>query len=132
MAWVALVAWIVTAAGGALLGASWLRHGGPEQESGISTARLASHVVPAVAGLGLWIAFVTTDSEGLAWTAVLLLVVVVAIGVSMLVLWLHGRSGTDHTELPAESSFPLPVIVAHGLLGATTLLTSVLAAAGVG
>lgn len=132
MAWIALIAWIVTAGGGAILGATWLRHGGPQQDSGISSGRLASHVAAAVGGLALWIAFVATGSEALAWIAVALLLGVVAIGISMLLIWLHGRSGVDQMELSAESSFPLPVIAAHGLLGATTLLTSALAAAGIG
>jgi hypothetical protein len=132
MAWIALIAWVVTAAGGTILGRAWLRHGGPQQKSGIRTARLASHVGPAVVGLVLWIGFLATDSDALAWIAVAILVAVVAVGFSMLFLWLRGRSGVEQTELPAESSFPLPVIAVHGLLGATTLLTSVLAAAGVG
>jgi hypothetical protein len=132
MTWIALIAWIATAAGGSVLGASWVRHGGLRQRSGIRTARLASHVLLAVGGLALWVAFLVTDAEALAWTAVALLVVVVGVGISMLILWLRGHSATGHTELPAETSFPLPVILAHGLLGATTLLTSALAAAGMG
>jgi hypothetical protein len=88
--------------------------------------------VLAVGGLALWIAFLATDNDALAWMAVVAFLVVVAIGLSMLLLWLRGRSSTDHTELPAESAFPLPLIVVHGLLGATTLLMSSLAAAGIG
>jgi hypothetical protein len=121
MAWVALVAWIATAAGGLLLGGQWLRHGGLRQSAGIRTARLATHMALAVAGLVLWVVFLVTDDSLWAWWALFLLAGVVAVGVSMVVIWWRGSSGRDATELPAESAFPLPVVLLHGALGLTTL-----------
>jgi hypothetical protein len=133
VAWAALVAWVATALGGGVLGRQWASHGGPRQASGIRTPRLALHAGLAFAGLVVWIVFLITDDESAAWLAVALLVAVVLVGLTMLALWLRGRSSPEHpTELPAESAFPLPVVMLHGLLGATTLLLSVLAAIGVG
>jgi hypothetical protein len=128
MRWVALALWLITAGGGMLLGTQWLRHGGTTQETGIRLGRLASHAGAAVLGLVAWIGFLATDSTGLAWTAVGLLAVVAALGIGMLVIWLRGRSGTSHTSLPAEASFPVPVVLGHGVLAVATVAASVIAA----
>jgi hypothetical protein len=132
MAWAALVAWIATALGGAVLGRQWLRRGGARQRDGIRTLRLGAHVTLAVAGLALWAGYVASGSNALAWLAVALLIGVILIGLTMLAIWLAGHSPREPTNLPAEASFPLPVIVAHGALGLTTLTLSILAAAGFG
>jgi hypothetical protein len=109
-----------------------LLHAGDEEVTRWVDAQTVPIEVPDAPPLAPWIAFLDTDSEALAWMAVVAIVVVVAIGLSMLLLWVRGRSSADHTELPAESAFPLPVIVVLGLLGATTLLISSLAADGIG
>ncbi|MBA2294711.1 MAG: hypothetical protein H0W16_06225 [Actinobacteria bacterium] len=132
MSWAALGAWLATTIGGATLAVQWIRHGGPGQDGGIRSTRLLGHASLAVLGLALWIAYLASDRELLAWIAVVLLAVVAAIGFSMLAMWLRGRSGSDHTRLPAEASFPLPLVLGHGALGVTTLLLSTLAASGVG
>jgi hypothetical protein len=131
--WAALVAWVLTALGGAGLGSLWARGGGPKQAGGIQPWRLLLHAGLAVGGLAIWIVFVVQEGSAFAWIAVALLVAVAVIGVTMAVIWLRGKATpTAPTELPAEASFPLPVVIAHGALGASTLLLSVLAALGVG
>ena len=127
MAWVGLVAWAFTAGGGAVLGVLWLRHGGAHQRSGIRSPRLLTHIALAVSGLTLWFLFALTERAVWGWLALGLLAVVVAVGVSMLLLWLRGRSEHEATELPAETAFPLPVVLGHGVLGATTLVLCVVA-----
>jgi len=132
MQWAALVVWVLTAGGGLVLATQWVRRDGPQQEVGIRTARLASHVVLAVTGLALWIAYVVTDNDVLGWIAVAILVAVAAIGFSMLAIWLRGHSSRgEPTEMPAETAFPLPLVLGHGALGVTTLTLSLLAALGV-
>ena len=132
MQWAALVVWILTAGGGLVLATQWLRRGGLRQEVGIRAARLGAHVVLAVTGLGLWIAFVVSEENPLAWIAVALLVAVAAIGFSMFATWLRGHSSRgEPTEMPAETAFPLPLVLGHGALGVTTLALSLLAALGV-
>jgi hypothetical protein len=133
MQWAALVAWIVTALGGAGLGYLWVRGGGTTQAGGIRTPRLVAHAGTAVVGLAIWVVYVVDASAVFAWLGVALLVTVALIGASMAVSWLRGRAApTTPTELPAEASFPLPVVLVHGALGGTTLLLSLLAALGVG
>jgi len=133
MEWAALVAWVLTALGGGGLAYLWAHGSGAAQAGGIRLPRLLLHAGLAVGGLAIWIVFLVDGSSVLAWTAVVLLVAVALIGLSMAVIWLRGEAAaTAPTELPAEASFPLPVVLAHGALGATTLLLSLLAALGIG
>src|SRR3954464_12199992 len=96
MKWVALVTWVLTAGGGFAMLGIWLRNGGPRQsdEPGdrIRSARILSHFGLAATGLVLWIVYVASDSEGLAWVAFGLLAVVALLGFSMLAIWLRQRS----------------------------------------
>jgi manganese efflux pump family protein len=126
--WAALVAWITTAAGGLALAAQWVRHGGLRQGTGIRPARLVLHVLLAVAGLGLWVVFVVTGEPAWGWFGLALLAGVIGVGLSMLVIWLRGRSGKEATELPAESAFPVPLVLLHGALGLTTFVLALVAA----
>jgi hypothetical protein len=132
MQWAALGAWILTALGGSVLFLAWRRGGGLRQHEGIRTRRLLSHMSLAVAGLIVWAAYLATDEHALAWVAVAVLIAVALLGFSMVLIWVRGRTTTIRTETPAEGSFPLPVVALHGILGATTLILSTLAAAGIG
>ena len=143
MEWVALATWVLTAGGGFVLLGLWLRHGGMEQSEGpaarIRSARILGHFALAATGLVLWIIYVATDSEALAWVAFVLLLAVAAIGFSMLAIWLGQRrrepaaaaAGTNGTQ-PAEQNFPVPIVALHGVLAAVTLVLVLLTAAGVG
>jgi hypothetical protein len=137
MDWAALIAWIVTAAGGFMLLAVWLRGGGMQQQGGgrIRPPLILSHFALAAAGLVLWIVFVANGNETLAWIAFVLLLVVALLGFGMLAVWLGQRRGgaaADAASDAAERHFPVPVVALHGILGATTLVLVLLAAAGVG
>lgn len=132
MQWAALVVWIVTAGGGLVLAIQWMRHGGPRQRVGIRTPRLLAHVALAVTGLALWVAYLVSGESTFAWIAVGLLFAVAIVGFSMLAIWLGGHSSrTTPTEMPAETAFPLPLVLLHGALGVATLTLSLLAALGV-
>src|SRR3954452_17338976 len=141
MEWVALTTWVLTAGGGFVMLALWLKHGGMRQSEGsggdrIRSARILSHFALAATGLVIWIIYVASDSEGLAWVAFVLLAVVALLGFSMLAIWLRQRSqqpasGPADTDA-AERSFPVPIVAMHGLLAATTLVLVLLVAAGVG
>ena len=105
---------------------------GFRQPEGVRAGRLVPHLSLAVAGLLVWVSYLAFGGSWLAWTAMAILVAVAAIGVSMFARSWHGRTVEEHTAVVAEASFPMPIVVAHGLLGATTLVLAVLAAAGVG
>ena len=137
MEWAALIAWLITAGGGFVLLAMWLSRGGMRQarESGarIRPPLILGHFLLAATGLVLWIIYVANDSDTLAWIAFVLLLVVAALGFTMLAIWLQQRKGqTDTASRPPEQNFPVPIVGLHGLLAATTLVLVFLTAVGVG
>jgi hypothetical protein len=145
MKWAALITWVLTAGGGLVMLGIWLKHGGMQQaeEAGdrIRPARILSHFGLAAAGLVLWIVYVASDTDALAWIAFVLLAIVALLGFSMLAIWLRQRSRApaaatpapaDTGNAPAERRFPVPIVAGHGVLAATTLVLVLLVALGVG
>ena len=127
----ALITWLVTAAGGFELVAIWVNRGGHRAGSSNGT-RLApglvfGHLLLAVIGLVLWIAYLVAGDEPLAWVAFVVLLPVALLGFTMFARWLPARR-----TAVAESRFPVPLVLGHGLLGAATLVLVLLTAAGVG
>ncbi|MFF4500587.1 hypothetical protein [Streptomyces sp. NPDC001401] len=134
----ALVAWIVTALGGSVLLARWISGGGLRQEQ-TGTTRFPApvvfgHFLLAAVGLVVWIVYLAADKDALAWTAFGVLVAVALLGFTLLARWIpvYRTAPAGPEATPAERHLPVPVVAAHGLLGATTLVLVLLAAAGVG
>jgi len=142
MEWAALITWVITAGGGFVLLSIWLSRGGMRQgaEGGsrIRPPLILSHFLLAATGLVLWIIYLVSDSEALAWIAFAILLVVALLGFTMFGIWLRqrqGRAGAVETAVvdrPAEQHFPVAVVALHGILAATTLVLVLLAAADVG
>jgi hypothetical protein len=148
MKWAALIAWVLTASGGFVMLGLWLKHGGrqqpPASEGRIRPPLIFGHFALAAIGLVIWIVYVASDQDTLAWVAVALLVVAALGGFTMLAIWLQQRrqpaaqagpaTGTPAATAaePAEQRFPVPIVVLHGVLAVTTLVLVVLTAAGVG
>jgi hypothetical protein len=150
MEWAALITWVLTAGGGFILLATWLKNGGMTQKEGgrIRPPLILSHFLLAATGLVLWIVYVATDSDTLAWIAFVLLAIVAAIGWTMFALWLRQRragataGGTAATRPvattagaegePAEQRFPVAIVGLHGVLAVTTVVLVLLTALGVG
>jgi hypothetical protein len=151
MKWAALITWVVTAGGGFVLLGLWLQSGGMRQagQSGalIRPPLILSHFALAAGGLVLWIIYIASDTDALAWIAFGMLAVVALLGFTMLAIWLQQRRGAvapatasgapapgtaAALAAPAERRFPIPVVVGHGVLAATTLVLVLLTAAGVG
>jgi hypothetical protein len=141
MEWVALVTWVLTAGGGFVMLGLWLRHGGMQQSETpgdrIRPPRILTHFALAATGLVVWIIYVATDSDVLAWIAFALLLVVALLGFSMLAIWIRQRGrepavATGPDAGPAEQRFPTAIVGLHGVLAATTLVLVLLVAAGVG
>jgi hypothetical protein len=139
MEWAALIAWVVTAGGGFLLLVKWLRHGGMQQREGgqIRPILILSHFALAATGLVLWIAFVASDNDTLAWIAFVILVVVALLGWTMFAIWYRRRQGQAVTDpaaspgVPAEQNFPVAIVTLHGIAAVTTVVLVFLAAIGV-
>jgi manganese efflux pump family protein len=140
MEWAALIAWVITAGGGFVLLSIWLARGGMRQREGrrIRPPLILSHFLLAATGLVLWIIYLASDSDALAWIAFVLLLVVALLGFTMLAIWMQQRQGragavdTAAVDRPAEQNFPVSIVVLHGLLAATTLVLVFLTAVGVG
>jgi hypothetical protein len=143
MEWAALITWILTAGGGFFMLGLWLKHGGMQQSGmpgdRIRPPRILTHFALAAGGLVLWIIYLATDSEALAWIAFVLLAVVALLGFSMLAIWIRQRGrepahagGPAPDARPAEQRFPTPIVGVHGVFAAATLVLVFLVAVGVG
>ena len=132
MKWAALILWVLTAGGGFVLLAIWLKNGGMQQTASgrIRPMVILSHFALAATGLVLWIVYVAGASSTVAWIAFVLLLVVALIGFTMLGIWFSQRKRLDAEA--AEQKFPVSIVGLHGVLAATTLVLVLLAAAGVG
>ncbi|MBO0690074.1 MAG: hypothetical protein J2P40_10970 [Candidatus Dormibacteraeota bacterium] len=132
----ALVLWLVTAGGGFYLLAKWVARGGVRQAgvTRLSPPLVFGHFLLAALGLVVWIAYLVLDNDTLGWVALGVLVAVALLGFTMFFRWLPTyRSRTQLIEaVPAERSFPIPVVLAHGALAATTIVVVLLANLGVG
>jgi uncharacterized membrane protein len=140
MKWAALVAWLLTAGLGSVLFGIWFVRGGVAQQGRAGRRRirpqlLFTHLGLAVAGLIVWIVYLVTARDELAWAALGALGVVAALGARMLAVWFGERreavAGSTGAQRPAESHFPSPLVAGHGLLAVVTVVLVALAAAGV-
>jgi hypothetical protein len=141
MEWAALIAWVVTAGGGFVLLAIWLSRGGMRQGrepgSRIRPPLILGHFLLAATGLVIWIIYIATDNDTLAWVALALLAVVALLGFTMFAIWYQRRQRGAVREAvdpgtPAEQHFPVPIVALHGLLAVTTVVLVFLTAIGVG
>jgi hypothetical protein len=119
MEWAALIAWVATAAGGFVLLAIWLSRGGMQQGrepgSRIRPPLILGHFLLAATGLVIWIVYLASDSDALAWIAFAILAVVALLGWTMFAIWYQRRqrgavAKTVDPGTPAEQHFPVPVV----------------------
>jgi hypothetical protein len=147
MEWAALIAWVATAGGGFVLLAIWLSRGGMQESraagSRIRPPLILGHFLLAATGLVIWIVYVATDSDALAWIAFVLLAVVALLGFTMFAIWYQRRrqgpaaatavtGNPGSPETPPEQHFPVAIVGLHGALAVTTVVLVFLTAVGVG
>ena len=152
MAVVALITWIITAGIGFFMLSTWLR---ATRTAGSTTHFRApvvyGHFLLAAAGLLLWIVYVVTDTSALAWTALVVLLVVGGIGDTIFLPWYRehraatatprassrpsdgtAAAGTATSARPtaalAEQRIPMPAVVVHGIFAVVTIVLVFLAA----
>jgi len=138
----ALFAWVLTVFGGLVLLMIWIIEYDSEYQSAAATRLpvpvISAHAALALAGLLLWFGYVLVDQDRLAWISVAILGVVAVLGLVMAVRWVRvyrthpkpGRSMIGKKTVPPERNFPLPVVIAHGLLGVTTIALVVVTTLG--
>jgi hypothetical protein len=112
MAYLALIAWFITALGGLYMLAVWLIENDATNQRHASSRLplpvIVAHVTLAVTGFGVWVAYLLLDREALAWTAVLILVAIALLGITMFARWIPVyRTTSAHAE---------PVRVSRGSL----------------
>ena len=150
MTLVALITWIMTVCAGLYLLAVWLIEYDISAPGGavsrLPRTVISGHALLASSGLVAWIGYVVVDREVLAWIALAALLAVVLLGLTMLGRWIMVRRAVAaalrarprdafaraRVAAPAESAFPVPVVVAHGLLAFSTLTLVLLTVLGVG
>jgi manganese efflux pump family protein len=136
----ALITWVITALGGAVLLGTWLSRGGLRaRETGASRfppGLIFGHFLLAATGLILWIIYLITDADALTWVALAILVIVAALGLTMVGRWRQDRAAAAVSQTnaarPPEQHFPVAVVYLHGLLAVITLVLVLLTALGVG
>jgi hypothetical protein len=133
MSVVALFTWIITILAGLILLVIWIIEYDHEFQSAAATRLpvpvISAHALLAVGGLMLWISYLLLDQERLAWATVAVLGTAAVLGLIMAARWIRvyrefvapGPSLTRSVAVPAERNFPLPVVIAHGILAVTTL-----------
>ena len=144
MSVVALFTWMVTVLAGLILLVIWIIEYDPEFQSAAATRLpvpvISAHALLGLGGLMLWISYLLLDQKGLAWATVAALGTVAVLGLIMAARWIRvyravgtpGPSLTRNVNVPPERNFPLPVVVAHGILAVTTLTLVLFTALGVG
>jgi manganese efflux pump family protein len=140
----ALFTWMITILAGLVLLIIWIIEYDPEFQSATATRLpvpvISAHALLGLGGLMLWIGYLVEDQERLAWATVATLVTVAALGLTMAVRWIRvyrsfanpGPALTRSNAAPPERSFPLPVVISHGVLAVTTVVLVLFTALGVG
>ena len=141
----ALITWFAAVVAGLCLLAIWLiEYDKSDVDSHLPRTMVSAHGMLAVVGLVVWSAYVDGGASRLAWTAVLILAVVAVLGLTMAGRWIgvyrmyktpsavvvpagaRGAAGAD--AVPPERKFPVPVVIAHGVLAAATIVMVLLTA----
>lgn len=135
----ALATGLLAALLGSRLLAIWLRRaGGSPGRSHIRRPVIFGHLAIGLAGLALWTAYLVGGTPTwLAWTVCAVILVASNVGAMMFIPWWRRRrqaattAGSAAAAPAAERHFPLPVVVAHGVLADVTLVLILLTALGV-
>lgn len=132
----ALFTWACTALAGMGLLAIWLIEYDLGQPGGTASRLpktvIGGHALLALSGFVTWVVYLITGWDVLAWIVLAVLAVVASLGSVMLGRWVTVRrsiaavGGRHHrppgrVPLPAESHFPLPLVIGHGVLAVSTV-----------
>jgi hypothetical protein len=106
MAYLALIAWFITALGGLYMLAVWLiENDATDQRHAASRLPLpliVGHMSLAVTGLVVWVAYLLLDRGGLAWAAVGILAGIALLGLTMFTRWIPVYRTTGARAEPAR------------------------------
>ena len=134
MAIAAMIAWVVTASIGAYMLRTWVTHGGLRRQratgAGVPPAVVFGHASAALTGLLIWLGFVDTHSDLLAWLGVTVVSGAIALGICTVTLWTPYPVAASPAPASGRPRLKLAGLVpaAHGFAALTTFMLAVLAA----
>ena len=109
-----LIAWLIAGAAGLYMFRTWLSRGGPSHQrsrpEGLPPAVIFTHLSLGAAGLAVWVSYLVTGLDALAWTGVGLLMPGIGLGICTVTLW------TPYPTLPP----PRPADAGPGGAGPAT------------
>lgn len=146
MAIAALITWLITVGGGFYMLGTWIAKGGVRQPrtSHFPPALIFGHFTLAATGLVIWIIYLITDNDTLAWVAFVILLPVALLGFTMLARWIPTyRAGASASpggpdpaaasdQAPPEKHFLVATVAGHGLFAVVTVVLVLLTALEVG
>jgi len=87
----ALLAWLLTASIGAYMLRTWIARGGLRRQRatgvGVPPPVVFGHAGAALAGLTVWVSYLSSGWDPLAWFGVLLIATAITLGICMVTLW---------------------------------------------
>ena len=134
----ALITWIIAAGLGSFMARIWITNGGTRRGGAthFPPARVFTHLGLASAGLVVWIIYLITDNEILAWIAAADLVLVALLGALLVTRWASdGRAAMRGQAAEgdlAEQHIQRGPVVLHGVFAVSTLILVLLTALGIG
>lgn len=132
----ALIVWLITASYGLSAISTWLAAGGVKRERTSATSRIPPlapviHGIFGLTGLGLWIAYMSSDRTLFAWCALGMLPLTAGMGLYMFTRWRRAfRGGRHHVvgedvqaaRSSAEAGLPVPVVLWHVAAALSTVV----------
>jgi hypothetical protein len=130
----ALLFWLLTVSGGLILLMIWIIEYDSDFQGSVATRLpvpvISAHALLALGGLILWLSYILLDQDRLAWASVAALLTVAVLGLVMAARWVRvyrtfarpGSSLASKRTVPPERNFPVPVVIAHGLLALVTIV----------
>jgi len=87
----ALIVWLFTVSIGAYMLRTWIARGGLRRQRttgvGAPPALVFSHPCAALSGLAIWVAYLASGVDTLAWLGVLAIATAITLGICMVTLW---------------------------------------------
>lgn len=109
---IALVTWVFTVLAGLFLLAIWLIEYDPDFQRAAATRLpvpvISSHAVLALSGLAVWVSYLITGDDRLAYATLAILIGVAALGIMMAVRWLKVYQTTETPAQRAVKALAVP------------------------
>jgi hypothetical protein len=87
----ALIAWLLTASIGGYMLRTWVARGGLRRQRatgvGVPPAVVFGHASAALAGLAVWVSYLSSGWRALAWIGVILACAAICLGICTVTLW---------------------------------------------